>query len=321
MREICLDEGMTQGYLDGELSLEMMEHVAGHIAACVACAEMVREAEGEWAMFQTAFADELAQPVPSEQLRVRINSAIDALDAPATTPQAFQQKDNSGLRAWLGAFAATFTQQRAAGFASLVALVAFAAIFFAVYRHNPGPATANEENSYVASNESSGEIEKTGAPVVSEQGPSPASTGATQTQDKPIRRNNKANTGAQFLAANYKPQRATALKNNSSTGTATTLPVKPVEAELPGEKSYLKTIASLTTAIDSNNTLTMQPTLRAEYERNLALVNQAISSTRPLALSKPGDPAATQFLYSAYQSKIELLSAVADRQSEAIARR
>jgi hypothetical protein len=320
MREICLDEGITQGYLDGELSLEMTEHVAGHIAACAACAGMVQEAGSEWAMFQTAFADELAQPVPSEQLRVRINSAIDALDAPATTPQTFQQKNNSGLRAWLGAFAATFTQQRAAGFASLIALVAFAAIFFAVYRHNPGPATTNEENSYVASNESNGQVEKTGVPIISEPGPSPASTGPTQAQDKPVRKN-RANTGAQFLAANYKPQRATALKNNSSTGTATTLPVKPVEAELPGEKSYLKTIASLTTAIDSNNTLTMQPTLRAEYERNLALVNQAISSTRPLALSKPGDPAATQFLYSAYQSKIELLSAVADRQSEAIARR
>jgi hypothetical protein len=97
--------------------------------------------------------------------------------------------------------------------------------------------------------------------------------------------------------------------------------VSPALAELPGEKSYLKTIASLTTAIDANASLTMQPTLRTEYERNLALVNQAISATRPVALRKHGDPAATQFLYSAYQSKIDLLNAIADRQSDAIARR
>jgi hypothetical protein len=324
MREICLDEGILQSYLDGELSLEMTEQVAGHIAACAPCAEMVREAEGELAIFNTAFAAELALPVPSEQLRVRINQAVDALETPASL-QSFQQRTDSGWRTWLGALAATFTTQRAAGFASIILLVAFGLIFNNVYRNNPGPATGNEEHPYVASNETGGPVAKVSAPIVSDATPSPAASPAPTAASspevvKPVRRRNTSNTGAQYVAVNNRTRRAPVSANPSSPSTATP-EVSPALAELPGEKSYLKAIASLTTAIDANASLTMQPTLRTEYERNLALVNQAISATRPVALSKPGDPSATQFLYSAYQSKIDLLNAIADRQSEAIARR
>ena len=34
----CLDEGKLQSYFDGELSIEMMESVTSHLAACVTCA-------------------------------------------------------------------------------------------------------------------------------------------------------------------------------------------------------------------------------------------------------------------------------------------
>ncbi|HEV7860208.1 MAG TPA: anti-sigma factor [Pyrinomonadaceae bacterium] len=324
MREICLDEGILQSYLDGELSLEMTEQVAGHIAACAPCAEMVREAEGELAIFNTAFAPELALPVPSEQLRVRINQAVDALETNAP-PQSFQQQADSGWRAWLGAFAATFKTQRAAGFATLIVLVTFGFIFNTVYRSYPGRATVSPEHPFIVSDESGGPIAKVNAPTVSDATPAPAASPAPKTASspevlKPIRRSNTSNTGAQYLAVNHKSQRAPVRMNNSLPSNITP-EANPALAELPGEKSYLKTIASLTTAIDTNASLTMQPTLRTEYERNLALVNQAISATRPVALRKPGDPAATQFLYSAYQSKIDLLNAIADRQSEAIARR
>ena len=38
MRE-CVDEGMLQAYFDGELSSEMMERVATHIASCRSAAQ------------------------------------------------------------------------------------------------------------------------------------------------------------------------------------------------------------------------------------------------------------------------------------------
>jgi hypothetical protein len=57
----------------------------------------------------------------------------------------------------------------------------------------------------------------------------------------------------------------------------------------------------------------MTPTLRAEYERNLAVVNQAIISSRVAARRNPQDTDAKEFLRAAYQNKVELLSAVADQ--------
>jgi hypothetical protein len=87
----------------------------------------------------------------------------------------------------------------------------------------------------------------------------------------------------------------------------------PVEPVLADEKTYLISIASLTSAIEAQSAEGMTPTLRAEYERNLAVVNQAILSSRVAARRTPLDTDATEFLRAAYQNKVELLSAVADQ--------
>jgi hypothetical protein len=82
---------------------------------------------------------------------------------------------------------------------------------------------------------------------------------------------------------------------------------------LPGEKSYLEAIASLTTAIETSKDEVFKPTVRADYERNLAVVDQAIATTRQQAKRNPTDRDAVEYMYTAYQNKIELLSAVADQ--------
>ena len=56
---------------------------------------------------------------------------------------------------------------------------------------------------------------------------------------------------------------------------------------LPGERNYLKAIASLDTAIKSGGDNAMRPTLRAEYERNLQVVDEAIAQTRAVAQRNP----------------------------------
>lgn len=90
---------------------------------------------------------------------------------------------------------------------------------------------------------------------------------------------------------------------------------------MPGEESYLKTIASLSSIIRTNGENALKPSLRADYERNLALVDQAINATQKTARRNPKDPNAADFLYSSYQSKIDLLSTVAEHgQMVAIAR-
>ena len=44
MRE-CIDEGILQSYFYGELSNEIVESVALHLAVCISCARAARELE------------------------------------------------------------------------------------------------------------------------------------------------------------------------------------------------------------------------------------------------------------------------------------
>ena len=80
---------------------------------------------------------------------------------------------------------------------------------------------------------------------------------------------------------------------------------------LPGERTYLQTIAKLDSTIKSNKK-SMRPALQVEYERNLAVVDRAIAATRSAAKSNPNDPDAADFMFAAYQSKVDLLNTIAD---------
>ena len=57
----------------------------------------------------------------------------------------------------------------------------------------------------------------------------------------------------------------------------------------------------------------LKPQVRAQYERNLAVLDKAIEETRLVARRNPKDKDAVDFLMSAYQSKVELLTTVADQ--------
>ncbi|HWF88451.1 MAG TPA: hypothetical protein VN659_06430, partial [Pyrinomonadaceae bacterium] len=80
---------------------------------------------------------------------------------------------------------------------------------------------------------------------------------------------------------------------------------------IPGERSYLQAIARLDSTIQSNKK-TMRPALQVEFERNLAVVDRAIAATRSAAKSNPNDPDAADFMFAAYQSKVDLLNTIAD---------
>ena len=59
----------------------------------------------------------------------------------------------------------------------------------------------------------------------------------------------------------------------------------------------------------------MRPSLQAEYQRNLALVDRALAATRDAAKKNPNDPDAAEFMMAAYQNKVNLLNAVAEARS------
>ena len=282
MRE-CLDEAMLQSYFDGELSTSEMERATLHLASCVPCAAAARELEQETAIFEQAFAAEFEAAVPTERLRHKIDAAVAGLHVVRPVAQ------SSRVAGFFSSLSSLFTlsPQRAVGYASLVAILAFAAIF--------GVLKMRATDNSVAKNQPQPAAINPGASSV--QAPS-ETTPASGTANTPI-----TSPSDSHQAKNSTAHRPRVIKRGETTERA------PV-ALLPGEKSYLQTIARLDTAIKSQNA--MRPSLQVEYERNLAVVDRAIAATRSAAKSNPNDPDAADFMFAAYQSKVDLLNTIAD---------
>jgi hypothetical protein len=301
MRE-CVEEGTLQAYFDGELSSDMMERVATHIAACTACTEAAREIENESLLLAEAFAPEMALSVPTGRLYLRLDAAIAELQ----TEQ--QKKSRSGfaaqgtrLRAWFATLASSFSfvPQHAVGFASLIVVAAFGAIFaFIILR--PQPSTLNVAQG----------VKTVGLPSLEVR---QENNVTKQDQTAPVIDNNPAGGARIIKAGSRRPPK---VKHPIVEPIVDPLMATPATASvqlLPGEKNYLKAIASLDTAIKAGGDNAMRPTLRVEYERNLRVVDEAIAQTRAVAQRNPNDKDASEFLLSAYQSKVELLNTVAEQ--------
>jgi hypothetical protein len=284
MRE-CLDEGVLQSYFDGELSNERMEGVASHLVSCVTCASAARELEDEAAVLSNALAVEFDASVPTERLRHRIDVAVAGL--PFGNPNEFSQPVVTSRR-WLQSVSSLFalTPQRTFGYAALAVMLAFGTIIGVIQlRQDPTPidqlAVSSPSPVPVTTFPSMGGDELTNitpTTVVSTSNIHPA----------PVNRK--------------RPERR-----------RTTVSDQIVEVKLlPGERSYLKTIAALDSTIKSKGNRPMRPELRAEYERNLAVVDRALAATRNAAKKNPNDPDAAEFMFNAYQSKVDLLNTVAD---------
>ncbi|HKQ53707.1 MAG TPA: zf-HC2 domain-containing protein [Pyrinomonadaceae bacterium] len=309
MRE-CIDEGILQAYTDNELSSEMAARVAEHISACAACAGAASAAAEETALFARAFEAELALDVPTVRLRERLDDAIAELERPSRLNE---RKPASSLGGWLASLGGLFTvaPQRALGFAGLVAVLAFAAIFAVMKLNKPEAEVAQPS---VAS---SGQPQTTNPTVTNSPTPAPTASPLDSSDE----RGNKGNEGGKDNAPSKraKPRKPAApvLVPQPDQLPQQELAAKP----LPGEQNYLKAIDSLSQEIAASGETAMKPSLRAEYERNLAIVDQAIVSTRRTARRNPSDADAAEFLYSSYQSKLDLLNTVAEQVRPTIATR
>jgi hypothetical protein len=298
MTKRCLDEGLLQAYIDGELSQQQTAQAATHIASCDACAAALAELESENSLFAAAFAPNESISVPTELLRSRIGAAVAQLE----DAHGFNQK-RSGGRSFGGFLASlsglfSFTPQRAAAFASLLAVVTAGVIYFAVVKPRPVN-DAPQPSREVASIDTpaTGPKESVKAtPDVKEFVSAPAPT--------PEKRGEKL----VIVNAVYPPRhRANRTDEPRPTNIA------PKEQGLPGEKDYRAAIASLENTIKMGGDASLKPALRVAYERNLAILDSAIEQTRQVAAQNPKDKDAVGFLMSAYQSKVELLTKVADQ--------
>jgi len=276
----CLDEAKLQGYFDGELPIEQMESVTSHLASCATCAAAARELEEESALVMNALAAELEANVPTERLRQRIDEAVLG-DRLAVAQSSAKTGFFSGLF--------NFGTQRALGYASLAVVMAFAAIFAVVkMKSTPEP---EKQVAKVTTPVSDNRVENAPAPI--------ASNGSQNTPPHQIKVETPVRPASNPRVRTVKYAPAAEPDANH--------PVKL----LPGERSYLQTIAKLDSTIKSNKN-GMRPGLQVEYERNLAVVDRAIAATRSAAKSNPNDSDAADFMFAAYQSKVDFLNTIAD---------
>jgi hypothetical protein len=298
----CLDEAALQKFLDAELSPEETLAAEAHLAACEACAAALGEAQSELAFFAETFAPDTSISVPTERLRTRIEAAI--ADQRASQIQHAATEERWSLRNWFASLAASLTLSPAnvAAFASLAAIIVFGVIFAVVQSRLTNTTPGETERQEIAT--TSGTSEET-TPTVN-------GTDNSKNKETNVAANTTKNPGEDLMvkvsSTRERPRHSSNRVKRPSTRAAKT---DAGNALLPGEGDYLEAIASLDKVIDAGGDLVLRPSERADYERNLALVDEAIRASRRNALRNRRDPEATQFLYSAYKNKVELMNAVA----------
>lgn len=275
MKNKCLDIVTLQTYLDGELSVLEMENAASHLASCSECGEMAREMEAELLFVGQALEPELTLAVPTAQLRARVYAAIDEL------PVAAHSAGSPSLVDRLRTLVSGFTPQMAFGLASavvVIGLVSWVAVSFMRAGNAGGDSIA-----MVFDLSPGGDLPAWEMP----EAPAP--------NEDPI------------ITINH-PRRS-APKNEGKV-----IDPLPAAADpLPGESAYLATIKDMNHSMAERDDLDVRPTLRADIERNLAVLDQAIASSRDQVRKNPKDANAVAFLNAAYQNKIEFLRTVSDQ--------
>ena len=106
----------------------------------------------------------------------------------------------------------------------------------------------------------------------------------------------------------------TLYREGSQAGVYRTNVTTSSDGYMPGEESYVKTISILSKSVDEQKDSVMRPSERISYERDMAVVNDAIAKMKTAVKKNPRDESAKQVLYSSYQNKIDLLNSVSQKE-------
>ena len=281
MNRNCLDIGTIQSYLDCELDHDEALSVSSHIADCDSCAMKLAQAEEESAFVFSALDREFDTLVPTQRLWNNINTSIDL------------EKRNASLWTKCRAFLATALMNPSFAAAAAVIIVIGAAV--------------------VIWNDQAPEIATTF------EVPLPAAS-ATTTTVKPELIKNTGEAVADQIQMETSPElasgrpskhrvaiRAVAVRRSNEYS-------ERAESYLPGEENYLVTIASLSSIVEKQKDGLLRPSERVSFERDLAVVNQAIERMKAEVARNPRNEAAKKILYASYQNKIDLLNSISQRE-------
>ena len=283
--------GTIQAFLDGETTPEISLRLTDHVAGCDACARLMADAEEESSIVFSTLERELNTLVPTQRLWSRINETIEV--------------EKSNVPAWQKALAFVRASLLSPSLAGAFGILLMLGIF-TVWNLRTGIDVA------VVPPSGPTETRQNNGPTVTSsdtvQAPGPVAT------TPPVTISTLAPKEMRRLAQQAS---ANASQREIRVGTADyRVPVNTPASDsyLPGEESYVKTIADLKQNVDTQKDSVMTPSSRISYERDMAMVNDSIKRMRDVVKKNPRNQAARQVLYSSYQDKIDLLNSVSQRE-------
>jgi hypothetical protein len=277
MKQNCLDIGIIQAFLDGEVSHETSQHVSRHIAVCESCARATARAENESALVFGVLEREFDALVPTQRLWNKINDSL------------VTDRENRSIwhkvYAYIAIAASNPSLTVAAGF--LVVIGIFSVVFL---NRADSPSAEIPATQVVAERVQV-------KPYVAEGSDDTTIPVSITSTTRP------ASYRAERAVFRAEPRRAAPTAVGRSSG------------YLPGEESYVKTISTLAKSVDEQKGSGMMRASELNvYERDMAVVNDAIFKMKREVKRNPRNESAKQVLYTSYQNKIDLLNSVAAKE-------
>jgi hypothetical protein len=281
----CLDTGTIQAFLDGELASSAAAGVSEHIATCEACAAQLAAAEEESAFVFSVLEREMDTLVPTHRLWSKINDSI------------VVEKQNAPF--WKKAWAYVTVSLANPSMVGAAALVMIFAVFAGVLINRNSEDDSASPVATVSQPQSSN---PTVASVRTEEEKSRVADPAVTTPQPESER-------ATVTVAGYAPTKRSVYNDIRSSA-----PKVDKAVYIPGEESYIKTIASLNQNVSRQKDSVLRPSERVSFERDMAVVDDAITKMKKEVRRNPKNESAKQVLYTSYQNKIDLLNSVSQRE-------
>ncbi len=289
----CFELGTIQAFLDGETAPDLSLKVTNHVASCDNCALLLAESEEQNSIVFSALDREFNSLVPTQRLWNRINESITV--EKSHTP--FLQK----IRLALLAVIANPSLAVAASF-----LIVFS-LFAVVWSLRSDIANDSLAAAATAPLPLPMFPAVGSAPIAAVDNLRPASPAPLKIEVSNLspEKLHKFVTNANLKDSNNRPKPQYLVDRT---------PRETALEYLPGEESYVKTISDLKQNIDARKDNILNPSSRVAYERDMAVVNDAITKMKEVVRKNPKNQSAKQVLYSSYQNKIDLLNSVAERE-------
>jgi len=276
MTRDCLDIGIIQAFLDGELNHDEAGKVSAHIADCGDCAFAFAEAEDEAAIVFPALDRELNALVPTQRLWNRINDSLAA--------------EKAAMPWW----------QKAAAFGSLIfanpslaaaaSIIIVVGVFASLWINRVSVAPDQPNDLTIARTNSSLPAPATAVSVVPTDVVEPPAA-APQVQRAAMRTEPRRFAASPAI---YRPN--------------------PYADTASGEATYVSTISTLSRTVEDKMDGVLRPSQRIAFERDMAVDDDAIAKMKKEVNRNPKNETARQVLYSSYQNKIDLLNSVAQKE-------